>query len=213
MANINKPFGFRPVRGPNGAAWSGEANIYVILSGDTSDYYIGDLVMPGGEGDAFGIPSAIKYAAAGSGATAPLGAIVGVLPVPPRNASLVGTPLSLESKTLLGTVTVNRYILVTDSPDIVYEVQTDSVGLPLNSIGSNVDVTVATPAQDQQVSATVLLNTSDAATATLPFRIIGFVQAPDNEITATVSTATPFVRALVRPNEHAWKVGTLGLGV
>lgn len=213
MANTNRPFGFRPVRGPNGAVWTGEANLYVVLGADTSDYYIGDLVMPGGSADVNGVPSAIKYVASGSGATAPLGAIVGVLPVSPFNTSLVGAALGLESKQLLGSITTDRYILVTDSPDMVYEVQADATGLRLNSVGSNVDVTVAAPSNAEQLSATVLLATSDAATATLPFRIIGFSNKPDNTINATAATDEPFIVTLVRPNEHAWKVGTLGLGV
>lgn len=213
MANLDRPFGLRPVRGPNGSMWSGEANLYVVLGADTGDYRIGDVVMPGGSADAFGIPSAIKYAAGGTGATAPLGAVVGVHPVNPRNTSLVGTSLALESKTLTGSILTDRYIMVTDHYDMVYEVQADSTGLRRDSVGSNVDVTVTAPGNDNQFSATVLNGGTDANTSTLPYRIIGFSSEPDNEISGTAGTDVPFIRTLVRPNEHAWKVGVIGLAV
>lgn len=213
MANVNRPFGLRPVRLHNGAKWCGEANQYVVLAADTSDYYIGDVVMAGGSADANGIPSVIKYVAAGSGATAPLGVIVGILPVAPRNTSLVGNPLALETKRLVGTETINRYVLVVDAPDIIFEVQADATGISRNSVGSNVDLTVAAPSNNEQLSATVLNSATDAATATLPYRVVGFVQREDNEISATAATDNPFVVALVRPNEHAYKVGTVGLAV
>ncbi|MCI0559222.1 MAG: hypothetical protein MN733_12065 [Nitrososphaera sp.] len=213
MANSNTPFGLRPVRMMNGSPWCGEANLYVVLAADTSDYFIGDAVMLGGSASIQGVPSVIKYAAGGSGATAPVGVIVGILPVSARPTSLVGSSLSLEDKFLPGTSTIDRFVLVVDSTDVIFEVQADSVGLPLNSVGSNVDLTVAAPSNTNQLSATVLLNTSDAATATLPYKIIGFSSKPENEINATATTDEPFVVTLVRPNEHAFKVGTIGLAV
>lgn len=213
MANVNRPFGFKPVKKLDGSAWTGAVHTYVVLGADTSDYYIGDLVMPGGSADAHGIPSAIKYIAGGNGDTAPLGAIVGVLPVAPITTSREGTPLSLEDKRLTGSITTDRYILVVDDVDVVYEVQADSTGLSRNSVGSNVDVTVAAPGNANQRSATVLLGTSDADTETLPFRILGYVMDEANEISSAAATDTPFVRTLVRPNEHATKLGTIGLVV
>lgn len=213
MANTNKPFGLRPLRLRNGAAWCDEANQYVVLAADTSNYFIGDVVMLGGSADEHGIPSVIKYVAAGSGATAPLGVIVGVLPVRPRNQSLEGTPLALEDKHIVGTATINRYVLVADSPDIVFEVQADATGLRRDSVGSNVDLTVTEPSNTKQLSATVLNGGSDAATATLPYRILGFSQKEDNTINATAATDEPFIVTLVIPNEHAFKAGTVGLAV
>lgn len=213
MANVNRPFGLRPSRMSNGSPWCGEVNTYVVLAADTSDYFIGDVVMAGGSADVNGIPSVIKYVAAGSGATAPLGVIVGVAPVPPKSVSLEGTPLALEEKDILGTTTINRYVHVVDDLGVIYEVQADSTGLSRNSIGSNVDLTVAAPSNRQQKSATVLNGTSDAATATLPFRIVGFKQSENNEINATAGTDEPFVVTLVRFNEHAYKAGTTGLAV
>lgn len=213
MANLDTPFGLRPVKKNDGSPWCGEANMYVVLSADTSDYFIGDLVMPGGSADVNGIPSVIKYVAAGTGATAPLGAIVGVHPVRPVPGSLEGKPLALENKFIKGTETVDRYVMVADDPNLIFEVQADSTGVARNSVGSNVDVTVTAPANDNQLSATVLNNATDAATATLPFRIVGFVQRENNEINATAATNEPFIVALVRPNEHAYKAGTVGLAV
>jgi len=212
MANPNKPFGLRPVK-HSSCMWAGQTTMYVVLAADTSDYFIGDVVMLGGSADANGVPSVIKYVAAGSGATAPLGVVVAVHPVRQVEGSLQGTSLALEDKYLEGDGTADRYVEVVDAIDVVFEVRADTTGIPRNSVGSNIDLTVAAPSNNFQLSATVLDNATDAATATLPYRIIGFAMTPDNEISGTATTANPSVVALVRPNEHAFKAGTLGLAV
>lgn len=216
-APINKPFGFRPVRNADGSPWCGQTRTYVVLAADTSDYRIGDLVMLGGSGDINGYASVIKYANGGSGATAPVGAIVGVLPIAPDNTSLQGSALNLESKTLTGSITTDRYVLVVDDPTVIYEAQADSVGLRRDHVGSNVDVTVTNPSETEQLSASVLVGTggtgAPAATSTFPFKIIGFKKAQDNDLSSSGATDVPFVVALVRPNEHAFNIGTTGLAV
>ena len=42
MANVNAPFGLRPVQYLNGAAWNGQARMYYIYLSDTSAYAPGD---------------------------------------------------------------------------------------------------------------------------------------------------------------------------
>lgn len=213
MANLNKPFGLRPVRHIDGAPWCGQATLFAVLGADTSDYFIGDAVMFGGSADSNGIPSAIKYVAGGSGATAPCGVVVGVHKVRPTKGSIEGETLELEEKSLLGSITLDQYIMVVVDPYVVFEARSDTTGLRRDSVGSNVDLTVAAPANRKQLSATVLNGGSDAATATLPYRIIGFKQSEDNEVNATAGTDEPSIVAIVIPNEHAFKVGTVGLAV
>lgn len=209
MANLNKPFGLRPLMYGNGAKWNGAATVYVVDSAAAGNFFIGDLVMFAGSADVFGYPTVIKYAG-GSAGTANLGAIVGVLPVPPQNQSLAGAGLVLERKSIIATAdTIDRYVLVVDDPDVIFEIQSDSTGFARDSIGLNVNVTVNAPASNESRSATVA--TGAANTATLPFKLIGFSKDPLNEVGAAVNTIVPFVRCLVRPNEHAFKVGILGI--
>ena len=217
MANSARPFGLKPVRHIDGSPWIGQATLCVVLGADTSDYFIGDAVMFGGSGDANGIPSVIKYANAGNAATATCGTIVGVHKVRPTIGSLEGASLELEEKSLLGSITSDQFVMVVMDTAVVYECRSDTTGLRRNHIGSNVDITVTAPSNRKQLSATVLAGTgatgAPAATATFPFRIIGFKQSPDNEINASAATDEPSIVALVVPNEHAFKVGTLGLAV
>lgn len=213
MANLNTPFGLRPVRLTNGAPWCGEANTYMVAGGNGSAFHIGDVVIHGGTADINGIPTATKYAAGGSGATSPVGVIVGVLPVSVRNTSLVGSALNLEITSIPAAEANDRYILVVDSTDVIFEVQADSTGISRNSVGSNVDLTVTVPSEGFNLSATVLDNATDAATATLPYRIVGLSTRPKNEINATAATDEPFVVAYVRPNEHFFKEGLIGTAV
>lgn len=213
MANLDRPFGLRPVRMNSGAPWNGEANLYVVIGGNGSAFHIGDAVVHGGLCDTQGIPTVNKYAAGGSGVTAPIGVIVGILPVSARPTSLVGGALGLEITSIPAAEAADRYVLVCDSTEVIFEVQADSTGIRRNSVGSNVDLTVAVPSQGYQLSASVLLNTSDAATATLPYKIVGLSSKPKNEINATAATDEPFIVALVRPNEHFFKAGVLGIAV
>ena len=40
MANVNAPFGLRPVKHTGGASWNQKTNVYYIPSGDTNAYII-----------------------------------------------------------------------------------------------------------------------------------------------------------------------------
>ena len=76
MANVNAPFGLRPTKTINGASWNDQGNLYHIPAGDTSAYYIGDVVKSAANADANGVPDVAKAL----GTDVLRGVIVGVLP-------------------------------------------------------------------------------------------------------------------------------------
>ena len=95
---------------------------------------------------------------------------------------------------------------VADSPDLVYEVETSN-GTPATAdVGLNVNHAVGTPSATTATSgATIDMGTKNT-TATLTFKILGFVPRPDNEIGASA-------KMLVKINNHqlAASTGTAGV--
>ena len=180
MANTNAPFGLMPVMEGSGSPWSGKTTRYYIPSTDTSAYYIGDPVaLEGVEGtqtaDANGIPAVGKVST--SGITLWLGPIVGIEVVNPGAASVAGTSLALEQIYIPATKTKAYYVYVADDPALIFEIQGSSTATNQTAAKStyNCDITVATPTAGNQ-SATVILDSSVALTATLPLKLLGLSQ-------------------------------------
>ena len=179
MANTNAPFGLMPIQHSSGAPYTGGGTVYHIPSTDAVAYYIGDPVaLLGVEGtqaaDANGIPSILKVSAAGI--TLWLGPVVGILPVNAGN-SVAGAALSLETVAIPATKTRDYYVLVADDPNLIFEMQGDSTATNKTAAKStyNADITVATPSAGAQ-SASVIVDSSIALTATLPLKLLGLSQ-------------------------------------
>lgn len=166
MPNSDAPRGFTPIRHRNGAPYNGAANLYFCPASDSTAVYIGDAVKSGGSADANGVPTAIQ-AAAGN---AIRGVVVGVVP---------DTDESLPYRA----ASTARYLLVADDPDLVFEVQEDSVGstLAADDVGENADIVVAAGSAITGRSG-MELDSSDHKTATAQLRILRLAQRADNEI-------------------------------
>ena len=168
MANSDTPRGLTPVRHRNGAPYNGAANLYVIPASDGTAVFIGDAVKSAGSADAEGTPT-VARAAAGD---AIRGVVVGVLPdtresLPYRAASTL------------------RKVLVADDPDLVFEIQEDSVGgaLTADECGENADLIVAVGSTLTGRSRMQLDSSTHVATAA-QLRILRLVRRADNEIGA-----------------------------
>lgn len=182
MANIDAPRGLRPVKHLDGSPFNGAVNRYYVPSSDATAIFIGDAVKSAGSADANGVAS-VAQAAAGD----PIrGVVVGVEPVTAE--SLIYRAASTE-----------RYLLVADAPDIVFEIQEDSDGgaLAAANVGQNADLIVAAGSTSTGLSG-MELDSSTAATTTAQLRILGFSQVVNNEIGANA-------RLLVTINEHELK--------
>lgn len=117
MANVDAPFGLKPVRYASGAPYQGQSNMY-CAQGATGQIAIGDPVTLTGstnsaviDGHAVGTLQQVSLATAGDG-----NPIVGVC---------IGVgPVTQDSLTYRATST-NRIIFVADSPDLIFHVQAD----------------------------------------------------------------------------------------
>jgi len=118
MANLDKPFGLRPVKHLNGNPWNGAVNKYVILAATNLTYglYVGDPVIRLSTATVEGIPHVTE---ATVGATNRItGVIVGFEP-DPMNLHL--------SYRATGTASADRVVYVCDDPDVVFEIMDDGV--------------------------------------------------------------------------------------
>ena len=179
--NTDAAFGLRPVGHLDGSPWNGKVTMYLVPADDGSAVYVGDLVKkegtvgagPAGRTvngiDCEGMPTAIV---AGATDTTLLGVVVGFLP----NQS------NLEL--LHRAASTNRIALVCDGPDVVYEIQEDSVGgdLAATAVGNNFDTVYAAGNTTTGRSAVELDSSDTTGTSTAQLRLLGLVQKPGNVI-------------------------------
>lgn len=210
MANVDTPFGLRPIRHRNGAPYNGAANPYYISSGYDTALFIGDPVIKvaGGSNTAeVTVPSVGKFAigtmpsiekAAAGDTNRITGVIVG-FSADPANLDRKHNPASTE-----------RVALVCDDPDVVFEIQADGA-IPAASVGLNA-VLIYTHSGDTTtgLSGVELDTTSDppAADASNQLLILRAVNREDNDTTLTHAK----VEVLI--NQHTQTQGTVGtLGI
>jgi hypothetical protein len=180
MASVSRIDGFRPVKTVTGAPWTGQGNLYFLDSGDSTVVMVGDAVKLAGDARAAtGVPTVTRC-----GATdVPVGIVVGfpftgvgdAQNIPP--VTDLNTPVYRRAST-------NRYVLVCDDPNVIYEVQYAGTSVAAATITANVGQNgqFTTTAGDTTTGASGMqLDSSGlATTATLPLKIVGFPQRPDN---------------------------------
>lgn len=181
MASVSRINGFRPVKTISGSPWNGQGNVYFVPASDSSVIMVGDAVkLLGDARAATGVPTVTRVSAA---TDIPVGIVVGILfsgvgdtgNVPP--VTDLNTPVYRRAST-------DRYLLVCDDPTVVYEVQYAGTSVAAATITANVGLNgqftttagnTSTGASGMQLDSSGL-----ATTATLPLKIVGFPNRPDN---------------------------------
>lgn len=195
MANVDAAFGLKPLRYRSGAPYNGACNRYYIAAGEGNNIFIGDVVARSGSGGSVdGLPGVVRHTA-GAGSSAgdgPLGVVVGFENLTSDNLSRTYRPASTEG-----------YLLVADDPDLVFEVQEDSVGgaLDQDSIGLNANIIIGTGNTLTGTSAVELDSNTAATTATLDLRIEGLSQRPGNDLGANANWLVTLINHPNRTNE------------
>lgn len=192
MANADAAHGLRPVRYLSGAVYTGAANTYFMPSTDATAAYIGSLVKLAGSADANGVATVTSNVVTGD---AVVGVVVGV------------TPVTADS-TIYREASVDRYVMVADDPNLVFEVQEDSDGATLaaTDVGSVADLTGFTAGSTTSGLSSIEIDSGTATAAgdgTEDVLIWGLVQRQDNEIGTNANW-------LVRLNNHALVDGNTG---
>lgn len=182
MANVDRPFGLKPIRYLSGQPYTGAVRRYkkeastIIAPGDP-------VVLTGTAEATTGIPL-VDRAAAGSGT------ITGVVvAIDPNRGDLSKTHLAAAD---------DGYLLVADEPDLLFEIQEDSdaSNLAVTDVGEFADIVVVDADTTIGLSK-VELDSSDAGTGD-QVRIMELVQREDNAIGANA-------KWVVMINEHTYK--------
>jgi len=170
MANVDTPFGFKPVRYLSGAPYNGAVNVYSTVTGDATAIFIGDPVTLSGTSSTI---NGQVYADVDQAATTNtvVGVVVGVLP-------------DTRESTVYREASTARRILVADSPDLLFEIQEVSGGTALtaNDIGLNTPFVVGSGSTVTGISGVELNNVGEETTATLDVKIVGLVNREDNAV-------------------------------
>jgi hypothetical protein len=193
MANVSRLGGFRPIKHLNGSPYNGQANIYEIVAGNATAVNVGDLVIADNGTATDVYPTCVRVAASGQVTSGNiLGAVVGFVPDPNN----LNTPQYRVGST-------KRFAFVADSPDVIFEVA-DGATSPTTptQIGLNTGITATAPNTTTGVSPMTTGTASPTTTNTLPLRVMGIKNSPDNE------AGVAFQRLEVMINNHAYGNGT-----
>jgi hypothetical protein len=190
MANVNTPFGLRPVGTLNGAPYSGKIRRYYVPSTDGTAIGLGDPVKLAGSADANGVATVTRSSAG----DVHVGIMVGVQPLP--------TDLTLNYRK----ASTSMYIFVETDDQTLFEVQEDSVGgaLAATNVGQNASLVLGTVDTVTGNGKTMLDSSTANTTNSLDVQIIGLKQAVDNAI-------GNYAKWIVRLNLNQYKSGTTGI--
>ncbi len=199
MSSVSRVNGFRPVKMITGAPYNGAANLYFVPSSNSDVIMIGDVVKLVGAGrSATGAQEVARHA--GGATEAAVGVVVDIL------YSGVGDTANVPPVTDLDVpiyrrASTDRYLKVADDPQLVFEAQT-TAALTTADVGLNTEVDVTAGNTSTGASGMSIDMANTGTTATLPLKIIGFPNRPDNTLSDT------YTRAWVVINNHQYKGGT-----
>ena len=206
MANVNKPFGFTPIRYLSGAPYNAACTPYFKIVTLGEAMYVGDpvLVTTGSNatqsagGEAFPIGTLKQISLAGEGSEYTTGVIVGIGP-DRDNHTQQYSPTLTES-----------IIWVADDPDLIFVGQEDSAGseniLPAD-VGLNCDLVLGTGSTITGRSGAMLDSTSANTTSSLQLRVLRLYDTPDNVI-ATSDTPAQYSQFEFMINLHTLRYTT-----
>jgi hypothetical protein len=183
MANVNAPFGLRPVRRRDGQPM-GLPRHYYIPAGDSNKYHIGDPVdIVGDSNDATvetlggtwvpGSLSEIGHATLADG-----NYCTGVI---------VGFEAMTRDSAIYGAASTERVALVCDDPDVIFEVQDDGGGSALgaDTVGLNAIMITGTGNDVTGQSGKMMdagTGTAPSANASYMLMILGFANKRGNTL-------------------------------
>ena len=180
MSSVSRLNGFRPVKTLTGAPFNGQGELAFVPASDSTVIMVGDAVkLLGDARAATGAPTVTRVSGASDVA---FGIVIGIL------FSGVGDTANVPPVTDLNTpmyrrASTDRYLLVCTDPNVIYEAQYLTTSVAAATITANVglngswDVTAgSTTAGTSGMSIAAL----SATTATLPLKVVGFPNRPDN---------------------------------
>lgn len=208
MSSVSRINGFRPAGSLSASGFTGQTISVFVPASDATVIMVGDAVKLAGDARAAtGAPTVTRVTAAND---IPLGIVLGisfegqgdVTNVPPVND--LNTPIYRRANQ-------DRYLLVATDPDIMYEVQYAGTSLSAATItalvGLNGQFLINAGNTASGASGMQLDSAGTAVTATLPLKIVGFPNRPDN------IPGDTYFSFYVKLNSAAFGTGTGTAGV
>ena len=170
MAKTATPYGLKAVNHVGGTPYAGSTRLLPIASGYASNLFNGQVVQIGTGG---------TIELVGTFGDGVIGVFVGCTYTDPNTQQL-----TFNNMWPTGLVAADAKAYVVDDPDVVYMAQADGA-VTQEDLGQNTDFAAA-----QSTSTGVLINgnstsaveSTTAVTATLPFRIVDFVDSPTSTV-------------------------------
>lgn len=168
MANVSRIQGLRPTKHLSGAAWNGSTEAFAFLAADGTAAYVGDIVKFGGSASATGVPQATRATA---DSDLPAGVVVGFVP----DYSNLNLPAAYRA------ASTDRTAFVVVDPTVVFEIQADAAAA-VTDVGLNVGLTYNAGSSTTGLSGLVAKMSTKATTSSLPLKIVGVRQSPDQDM-------------------------------
>ena len=170
MASTAAPYGLRPVNLIGGQPYAGSTRMFKIANAYAANIFYGQPVASNGNG----------FIQADTSTTAlPATGVVGIF------MGCTYTDPNLRVKVFrqswpTGTIATDAEAYVVDDPDVVMQAQ---AGGPITQADLGANIALGTSSGSTSTgNSTTPLGTTPAATATLPLRIVGFVDGPDSTV-------------------------------
>ena len=182
MATTATPYGLKAVNHVGGTPYAGSTRLLPIASGYASNLFNGQVVQIATGG------TVELVTTFGEGV---VGVFVGCTYTDPSTQQL-----TFNNKWPTGTVAADAKAYIVDDPDVIYMAQADG-SVTQADLGQNSAFAApqsTTTGSTQNGNSTSAVESTTAATSTLPFRIVDFVDSP----TSTVGDA--FTDVLIKFN-------------
>lgn len=167
MPNVSRVNGLRLVKSVTGPE-NGNLETFAVLASDATALFVGDVVKSAGTADANGV-QAITRATANT--DLPVGVIAGFQP----DFSNLNLPAGYRA----ASTARNAYLVI--DPAAVFEVQANAATV-LADVGLNVGLAYTAGSTTTGMSGMQADMATKAVTATLPLKIVGVVQRPDQDM-------------------------------
>lgn len=171
MASTAAPYGLRPVNLIGGQPYAGSTRMFKIANAYAANIFYGQPVASNGNGFIQADTSTTALAATGV-----LGIFMGCTYTDPNLKIKV-----FRQSWPTGTIATDAEAYVVDDPDVVMQAQANGI-ISQTDLGLNIGLATSSGDTNTGNATTPLSNASKAATATLPLRIVGFVDGPDSAV-------------------------------
>lgn len=212
MSQVSRINGFKPVFNLAGGANTGQTQTFFVPTTDATVIMVGDAVALAGDArSATGLPTVTRLATATG---IPVGIVVGISFE--GQGDFGSQPAGLPQVQNLDTPIYRRanqaaYLLVNTDPNQVYDVQFAGAGPAAATATANVGLNgqfLLTAGNTSSGASGMQLDSAGlATTATLPIKIVGIKNTPDN------TAGDPFLIYQVKINSGTYGTGTGTAGV